>query len=118
MLLFWNLLLFQSTVHSLGVLPRVSSILELLYNCCVLKKPQFVYICHEIAILIILGSILWFCMGRDPVPSTDVGMGCLLLLSIKRATPFIKRNVPSQYGMHRQLYLEILTLSQLSIDFK
>ena len=48
--IFWSLLLFESAVRSLGVLPRVSSILEQLYNCCVLKKSQFIYICHEIAI--------------------------------------------------------------------
>ena len=73
--IFWSLLLFEIAVRSLGVLPRVSSILELLNNCCVLKKPQSIYICHGLAILIILGSIWWSCMGCLP---TSV---CLLLLS-------------------------------------
>ena len=38
---FWSLLLFESAVRSLGLLPRVFSILKLHNYCCDLKKPQF-----------------------------------------------------------------------------
>ena len=114
--IFWSLLLFESAVRSLGVLPRVSSILELLYNCCVLKKPQFVYICHKIAILIILGSIWWSCMGR------------LILLSstVTACTSFLTHNIcRASTGCIDSYILSFSTLadhfatilSHLSIDF-
>ena len=46
--IFWSLLLFESAVRSLGVLPRVFRILELHNNCYNLKKPKFIYyIRHE-----------------------------------------------------------------------
>lgn len=72
-IIFWNLLLFESAVCSLGVLPRVFSIFKLHYNCCDLKTPQFTsYIRHQITILITLDRMTQAALPRVSLPAVSV----------------------------------------------
>ena len=75
--IFWSLLLFESAVRSLGVLPRVFSILELLNIYCVFEKATIYLYLSRNNQLIILGSSFIYTQHGEPVRELSVSSALL-----------------------------------------